>query len=97
MSQQDPACFRRPRKQRRIVRTAEAHILHTNYIEGWVAAEQRSEDVVVEVFVREPAQFLGPTTREQPVTDAVRRPGGLVELPCRAARITPLGQVFLNF
>jgi hypothetical protein len=41
VSQQDPACFRRPRKQRRVVRTAEAHILHTNYIEGWVAAEQR--------------------------------------------------------
>src|SRR5689334_8400799 len=58
MSQQDPGCFRRPRQQRRIVHTAQARILHTNYVKRRVAAEQRANNVVVKVLVRPPAQML---------------------------------------
>ena len=37
--------------------------------------------------------MLRPPPREQPITDAVRRPGGLVEFPRRTAGITSMGQV----
>lgn len=75
----------------------EQDILHTNNIERRIAAEQRPKDVVVEVLVREPAQWLRATPREQPITDAVRRPVRLAVFPRAARGTAALGQVSVDF
>lgn len=64
MRQKDSHCFRGPRQQHGILNTTETNILNTNNVQRGIATEQRAENIVVEVFVREPAQHLGSTPRE---------------------------------